>query len=531
MKLDSDPNPEDGIVTEELDFPADTDVEQVILVHGTFASSADDCGEGWWQVGSEAYVKLEQRLPHGVELAPEGKVFRWSGDNTERARSKAASQLLRFVEPLEKAGTPYHLIGHSHGGSVIWAALRTATARRKSLKHLRSWSTVGTPYMHHRSKSPWSPVTMIYMVLAAALLIPAGRSFKALIDLPYDVATGQLKDGIIIEKDEKTDYVTLAVRTPILKGLDLIGIGTTETDAGRRLGSFDPKSGRSAGDFMFRSLEGWIIMAAIVLFGYITLLLGCFFLSPVYEGFRIGWEKRLEQRAFERYRKRWLGLWTEDDEAINGLRATMDLTVSFIGDLAVRERIFVSDLLSVPSRPLYRLVAPLFNHVIRPLIDSKIREIVIKTAQGNDRPAARVVAVSPHPVLQSAESEAPPLPERLQTSIRQRADLHANELGPKLRVLLAQPSITAGLESFGRTLSGRELVHTSYFDHPEVIDLLALNICWSRRGNQPRRASTSAEIIHWFNEFKRKQGAKLRRRGLAKRPKHLSRQPSQDQAA
>jgi hypothetical protein len=157
---------------------------------------------------------------------------------------------------------------------------------------------------------------------------------------------------------------------------------------------------------------------------------------------------------------------------------------------------------------------------------------VIKTAQGNDRPAAQVVAVSPHPCLESPEEEAPALPEPLRTSIRQQADGHANELGPKLRVLLAQPSITAGLESFGKTLSGRELVHTSYFDHPEVIDLLALNICWSRRSKQPRRASTSPEIIRWFNDFKIKQGAKLRRRRLARRPQYLNHQhSSQDHQA
>jgi hypothetical protein len=280
-------------------------------------------------------------------------------------------------------------------------------------------------------------------------------------------------------------------------------------------------------------VEGWLILGAIVLFGYVTLLLGCFFLSSVSEGLRIGWEKRLEQRAFTTFRERWLGLWTEDDEAINGLRATMELSVSFISDLAVREHIFVSDLISLPSRPLYRIIAPIFNRLIRPLLDSKIREIVIKTAQGNDRPAAHVVAVSPHPILQTPESEVPPLPDHLQTSIRQHADHHANELGPKLRVLLSQPSMTAGLEGFSKTLSGRELVHTSYFDHQEVIDLLALNICWSRAGNQPRRASTSLEVVHWFHDFKRLQGAAMPQRGIGLRPKRrqsLSLRDTQDAA-
>lgn len=513
-----------------VDFDPDTDVEQVILVHGTFASSEDDCGEAWWQIGSEAYEELDRRLPPGVELASKGHLFRWSGDNTERARSKAASQLLRFVDKFEKSGTPYHLVGHSHGGSVIWAALRTATARRKTLNQMRSWTTVGTPYLHHRSNSPFCPSSVIYMILAAALLMPCARSLKALVELPYQALTGQLDNGIIIKKDEDSDFVTRTVRRPILNGLGLIGITTEELDDGLRLGKFNPSANKDSDQTLFGCREGWIIMGAVVLFGYITLLLGCFFLSPVMESFRIGWEKRLEQKAFERYRKRWLGIWTEDDEAINGLRATMDLSVSFIGDLAVRERIFVSDLIALPSRPLFRIFAPLFNRLIRPLLDSKIREIVIKTAQGNDRPAAQVVAVSPHPILASPEDEAPALPEHLRNAIRDLADQHANELGPKLRVLLAQPSVTAGLENFGRTLSGRELVHTSYFDHAEVIDLLALNIGWSRRTNQPRRSTSSAEIIHWFNSFKQKQGAKLRRRRLARRPKYAEHANTQQAA-
>jgi hypothetical protein len=74
-----------------------------------------------------------------------------------------------------------------------------------------------------------------------------------------------------------------------------------------------------------------------------------------------------------------------------------------------------------------------------------------------------------------------------------------------LRVLLAQPSLSTGLEAFAQDLSGRELVHTSYFDHSEVIDLLGLNISWCRGRNSLRRAGASREINAWFHEFKRLQ--------------------------
>jgi hypothetical protein len=491
--------------SEQVSKTTGMQAEKVILVHGTFASSSEDHGTGWWQVGSPAYRELEKRLPPGVSLASPGELFRWSGDNTERARSKAAVQLLEHLQALEESGRPYHLIGHSHGGSVIWSALRLATARKQELRHLKSWSTVGTPFLHHQSRSPWSVRNVACMIMALLMLRPAALCLLGLLQMPYKAMTGQMEDGFVVRPAEEVGFVSAMVRAPVLKGLELLGMRFTETEGGTRLGDFDPGSGESVAHFMFCTVDGWLILFAIALLGYFTLLLASFFLSSVSEVLRISWEKRLEHRAFATYRSRWLGIWTLDDEAINGLRATMKLSVSFIGTLAVRERVFVSDLFSIPSRPIYQLIAPIYNRFFRPLLDSKIREIVVKTAQGNDRPAAQVIAVSPHPVLPPPTPSAPPLPESLQASIRQEADKHANDLGPKLRVLLSQPSLSTGFEAFAQDLSGRELVHTSYFDHAAVIDLLGLNISWCRGRNSLRRAGASREINAWFHEFKRLQ--------------------------
>ena len=94
--------------------------ELAILVHGTFAGADADSGENWWQSGSKEVIALQQRLPENVRIASGNEVFHWSGDNGERARSKAAAQLLEHLRPLEESGQSYHLVGHSHGGSVIW---------------------------------------------------------------------------------------------------------------------------------------------------------------------------------------------------------------------------------------------------------------------------------------------------------------------------------------------------------------------------------------------------------------------------
>jgi hypothetical protein len=228
-------------------------------------------------------------------------------------------------------------------------------------------------------------------------------------------------------------------------------------------------------------------------------------LGPVAEAVRSYWEKRLEQRAFDLYGSRWLGIWTPDDEAINGLCKTLDISVSFVGQLAERERIFVSDFLSLPWKPLLHCVAPFYNQALRPLLDATIRSLVVKTAQGNNRPATEVVAVSPHPIQPPPTSTAPPLPDWLSDKILHAADFHAKDLAPALRKFLGEPLFQAGLEKFSRALSGRELVHTSYFDHPEVIELLALNISHAYRRNRIRRRPTNLRLAEWFEHFKELQ--------------------------
>ncbi|MHA1128525.1 MAG: hypothetical protein ACTSRN_06200, partial [Alphaproteobacteria bacterium] len=91
------------------------------------------------------------------------------------------------------------------------------------------------------------------------------------------------------------------------------------------------------------------------------------------------------------------------------------------------------------------------------------------------------------------------------------ANCHASTFAPKLRKLLVQPSIASGLTSFSQAISGRELVHTSYFDHAEILDLLAIHIAWAH-GDQPsvrRIADANADLIAWLSDFKSRLGAQL----------------------
>ena len=177
-----------------------------------------------------------------------------------------------------------------------------------------------------------------------------------------------------------------------------------------------------------------------------------------------------------RYAPRWLGIWSRDDEAINGLRATLSLSVSFVSTLAPRERVLLSDNLSLLSRPYYWVLGPVFNRLVRPVLDHLVRVCVVKTAQGNNRPATEVIEVSSTPIALEPLATWPPLPPWLDTKIEDTADSYARDIAPKLRRLLAAPSFSSVLTALEDSISGRELIHTSYFDHPEVLDLLTMHM-------------------------------------------------------
>ena len=104
-----------------------------------------------------------------------------------------------------------------------------------------------------------------------------------------------------------------------------------------------------------------------------------------------------------------------------------------------------------------------------------------------------------------------PLPEWLNHRLVQDANESTRKTIPKLRSILAGPSLVSGLESLGKESSGRELIHTSYFDHNEVIDLLAMHIVgscdvvrWPEQGLSPRRL----ELAHWLAEAKVRVGSR-----------------------
>ncbi len=130
------------------------------------------------------------------------------------------------------------------------------------------------------------------------------------------------------------------------------GIAVDHRPDGVVVGSFDPDGNLSLGRYFFATPEGLFLLILMLGLSYIFVHVALLCISPAIEAYRIRLELRLKQRAFEVYGARWLGIASPDDEAINGLRATLNISVSFVSKMMPRGRL--------PIRYSRAAVPPLF---------------------------------------------------------------------------------------------------------------------------------------------------------------------------
>jgi hypothetical protein len=162
-------------------FSGEFPMATIVTVHGTFAhasgvAAADSAQAGtthageraWWQADS-AFARDVQTMLHHDGKQSDGQTapktdggaaatstpvtfepFIWSGENSEVARRVAGAKLLDRMLQLEARNEPYCVVGHSHGGSVISAALMNSLARRVQLPNMKRWVTIGTPFVSLR---------------------------------------------------------------------------------------------------------------------------------------------------------------------------------------------------------------------------------------------------------------------------------------------------------------------------------------------------------------------------------------------
>lgn len=252
----------------------------IITVHGTFAHyggvPSEEAAPGveaqWWQRGSATEDDIKS-LVAGVDGPVRYVPFVWSGDNSELGRREAGSALLQRMKALEAEGESYCVIGHSHGGSVISAALLEAAQRKVPLNGLKRWITVGTPFVRlRRERSLFLRLTLLQKAVFVASLM---------LLLMYAAFIG----GEIITGDGKFDNQNWVARISIYTLLMSLPFALFWT--------------------VFKVLD----------------LRKLYFYRPS----TVKW-------AREGFGPRWLGLWHKDDEAVSGLSSIGNIKMQIFHD-------------------------------------------------------------------------------------------------------------------------------------------------------------------------------------------------------
>jgi pimeloyl-ACP methyl ester carboxylesterase len=394
--------------------------EVVLLIHGTNASDPADCGTHWWQRESEFWGKLSKNLGDNFECQPAGSIFHWTGLNSETHRRGAAAELAQWIVRLEDAKIPYHLIGHSHGGSVIWHALQSAAVIRKELRYLKSWATIGTPFLHYgpRPLSLYWVAPFVLALTAVVLSIPDVRSYVEVIN---EVA-----------HDPSARLLPLLI-WPVL----------------------------------------WILPTVFLaaIFVRIGVLLTASSHTAV--------ERRAAEVTYNALWSRYVAVWCEVDEAIGGLASTLGFKGAIVPRIKTLNSSVAWTLLSALTFPL-RL---LYNGAFAPASDEFIWDRVKRRLQGNDRFGYDMVKVTRGPIPSFPSWPQLPLAVREQL-VKVANTQAASTLAAVRNVLgLAASSnseLPTTVTAIGTTVQNRELVHTLYYTNEDICKLLALHVTANR---------------------------------------------------
>lgn len=235
-------------------------VKAIVSVHGTGGGGRSDARTKWWESDSAYCARTVAGLGEDFAFEPP---FEWSGLNWENARRRAANQLWARLLQYESQKRPYHLVGHSHGGSIIWLTLIRSARENRKLDYLASWSTVGTPFL------TFAATPTNWPLILATLLVGLGIAATA-----YAIAP----------PPDELRYVF--ANTTVLE--------------------------------LSAALAPWAIAVLIFLAATTSIL--------VTLASQLGYRRQRVHRQIAAgwYRDKWLGLWHGQDEPIAGLAATLD---------------------------------------------------------------------------------------------------------------------------------------------------------------------------------------------------------------
>ncbi|MGE0595952.1 MAG: esterase/lipase family protein [Hyphomonadaceae bacterium] len=447
----------------------------IVTVHGTNDSAPGEEGrKKWWEAASPFCTGLLQRLSaRGLEA--EIVTHIWTGANSAVARERGAEALAKTIRQCDRDYAGVHVIGHSHGGNVASHAAEIVgwgLPRRRQV--MDSLTTIGTPYFKNKfggrevfGAYAFLALTLISLISLAVLTVMSflGRqaSGNAGAFVPQMIAVGILF------------AVTLAVFALVLpialRGVrrvarfrrrnaaasEVLAVWHNNDEAIaflRKMESFDirpmPPWGFLRGSRQIAVTIGiWVVLiAAIAALLWVGFNLGLSFAIDEYE-----WARDLDMTPMEPN-----AMWT-----LLGITFAGALALFGLAYLLVRLLFAVADLLTMPW--------------LNGLVRGRIRGMAF--GADSDQGIGEVSTGShTHPtrelILEGAYADR----------LRDNAAVAANKLLERYRWALftvegdaAQALNQLALDA----MTWKSLVHTTYFDHEELADIVAEHICNARQ--------------------------------------------------
>lgn len=294
----------------------------VVTVHGTYAHSGGtaealhiggDAPLEWWQQDSQFEADLKETVTGSADGRLDIVPFTWSATNSETDRRRGGTALLKVLRQLDARGEPYALVGHSHGGSVIAAALIESVARGQPLSHLKRWITVGTPFVGmRRERFLFTRLTLTRKVVFVASLMLA---MMFLFYVGAEIFSGALSQW-------------------------------------------------QAGDYEELAFSGAMM----------SLPIAFFYLLFRYLDNRelIGYRRGTAKAAREAYRDKWLPLCHKDDEAVHGLRFLPKADLHFFDDDFAAGALTKAAIVALPLLYLILVMSPSMMLGISDFLQSKV---------------------------------------------------------------------------------------------------------------------------------------------------------------
>jgi len=505
----------------------------IITVHGTNAGRPEDVGDQWWQKESPYQTELAKRIEPADGTPLSFFPFHWTGANSELARREAGRDLFNLMVEMEAGDGAYHVMGHSHGGSVAMEALRrsgtlAATAAQfYPLQKLGSWMTIGTPFLEFRKKrfvfSRLNTPGQIAFLIASILIALVGAQI-------YALQTVFSPEQIIASYESGDAAYAGEAAEKARQAYEAASARMREPERGL-MEQFMTFMGTSS----FAVIAGLLALAGLMLY-------------PIYrsqQSVNLRYARRTARWLRSRYEKIWTALYDEDDEAINGIAASLTLNgqlappfflvgaVKLILYLAVGyAAIFLSLSLIRPeivegilersalgqdnfvigyTRTLIDIVTPGGEPVTAPAVfgvvligilmfaapltavffifqwvgrlisppiarrfDGFFWQQVRNKAFGNDTVGELSEAIRPGP--REFKTDWKPLPKTVNQDLQDYTSELAAETVRKARDVLGMARThqdTNVVQAISDQLSWGELIHTAYFDVPSFIDLSA----------------------------------------------------------